>query len=61
MKQLIWSLFGLADLGAINSSDSITTSIALILYVVFLIIAVILLVNMMVALLSNSYQRVEVR
>ena len=55
MSQLIWALFSLEDLGATNSSDSVTIALALILYVVFLIIAVILLVNMMVALLSNTY------
>ena len=61
VKQLVWSLFGMAEVSELNTADGTTKATALILYVVFLIFAVILLVNMMIALLSNTYQRVEVR
>ncbi|XP_022789480.1 uncharacterized protein LOC111329136 [Stylophora pistillata] len=56
---LCWSLLGLADLDKLNSVDNPSVSLIHLLYIFFLIIAVILLVNMMIALLSNTYQQVQ--
>ena len=55
-----WSLLGLADLDRLNSVDNSSVSLIHVLYSFFLIMAVILLVNMMIALLSNTYQQVQV-
>ena len=55
-----WSLLGLADLDRLNSVDNPSVSLIHVLYSFFLIMAVILLVNMMIALLSNTYQQVQV-
>ena len=61
MKHFLWSLLGLSDLGPLDSVDSPSVILVYFLYAVFLIMAVILLINMMVALLSNTYQQVAVR
>ena len=59
-KHLAWSLLGLADLESLNSVDHQSVSLIHLLYSLFLIMGVILLVNMMIALLSNTYQQVQV-
>lgn len=59
-KHLSWSLLGLADLDKLNSVDNPSVSLIHLLHSFFLIVAVILLVNMMIALLSNTYQQVQV-
>lgn len=61
VKHLCWSLLGIAELEALDSVDSAAVTLAHLLYGIFLVLGVILLVNMMIALLSNTYQRVEVR
>lgn len=61
VSHLGWSL-----LGASEESDNLTSvdfpseTIARILYAAFLIFGVILLLNMLIALLCNTYQRIEV-
>ncbi len=59
-KHLAWSLLGLADLDSIDSVDHPSVTLVHLLYSLFLIMGVILLVNMMIALLSNTYERVQV-
>ena len=59
-KHLCWSLLGIAELDPLDSVDSASVTLAKLLFGVFLIMGVLLLVNMMIALLSNTYQRVEV-
>jgi len=61
LKHFLWSLLGIADLDPLDSVDSPSVMLAYFLYGVFLIMAVILLINMMIALLSNTYQQVAVR
>lgn len=61
LKHFLWSLLGIADLEPLDSVDSSSVILAYFLYGVFLIMAVILLINMMIALLSNTYQQVAVR
>jgi len=57
-----WSLLGLSDgLDAITSVDLPSVILAQILLAGFLIMGVILLINMLIALLSNTYQHIEVR
>ena len=55
-----WSLLGLADLDRLNSVDNSSVSLIHVLYSSFLIMAVILLLNMTIALLSNTYKQVQV-
>ena len=45
----------------VRSFDVTSTYGTRILYAIFLLVTAILLVNMMIALLSNTYQAVEVR
>jgi len=56
---LIWSVFGLTNLETMESRDSVSTAVVGVLYVMFLILSVIMLVNMLVALLTNTYNKVE--
>ena len=55
-KRLIWSVFGLTEL-----RDMKTSYFVGILYCVFMILSVIMLVNMLVALLTKTYDNVTVR
>ena len=59
-KHLCWSLLGIAELDPLDSVDNASVTLAQLLFGAFLIMGVVLLVNMMIALLSNTYQRVEV-
>lgn len=57
-----WSLLGASeDFDPMTSADFPSQTLARILYAAFLVMGVILLVNMLIALLSNTYQRIEVR
>ena len=60
-KHLCWSLLGIAELDPLESVDITSVTLAKLLFATFLIMGVILLVNMMIALLSNTFQRVEVK
>jgi len=60
IQHLIWTLLGIADVAPFTSYDSPSNYIAQTLYGVFIISALILLVNMMIAVLSSTYERVEV-
>ena len=57
---LIWSVFGLTNPETMESRDNLSTTVVGVLYVMFLILSVIMLVNMLVALLTNTYNKVEV-
>ena len=59
-KHLVWSLLDLEDTDFLNSVDGPSVSLVKLLYILFQIIGVVLLVNMMIALLSNTYQQVQV-
>ena len=43
-----------------ESQEQLSNTVVGVLYVIFLIISVIMLVNMLVALLTNTYDKVEV-
>lgn len=59
VKHLCWSLLGIAEVDSLDSVDEPTIVLAQMLYAAYLVVAGILLINMMIALLSNTYQRVE--
>lgn len=59
-RQLIWSVFGLTDLEQMETHTALTSNISAILYLIFLVLSVIMLVNMLVALLTNTYDSVTV-
>ena len=63
VKHLGWTLLGSAEEESdpMASVDLSSVVLARIFYAAYLIIGVILLVNMLIALLSNTYQRTEVR
>ena len=57
-----WSLLGVSEeFDPLKSVDLPSVILARILYAGFLIMGVILLINMLIALLSNTYQRIEVK
>ena len=58
---LAFSLLGVTGLDQFESVDHSSEVMAKLLYAIFLIMGVILLINMMIALLSNTYQHVQVR
>ena len=59
-KKLGWSLLDLSkELDFFNSIDSFTATFSRLSYAAYLFVALILLINMLIALLSNTYQRVQ--
>lgn len=54
-------MFGLTELEDMLSRTSLASRAALALYLAFLILSVVMLVSMLVALLSNTYDNVKVR
>ncbi|CAH3147511.1 unnamed protein product, partial [Porites lobata] len=56
---LVWSVFGLTNLETLESHDTWSDTVVGILYVMFLVLTVIMLINMLVALLNNTYSKVE--
>ena len=61
VEHLCWSLLGMSELDPLDSVDHPSETIARFLFGLFLVLGVILLINMMIALLSNTYQRVQVK
>jgi len=60
-QQLGWSLLDLSkELDFFNSVDSFSVTLSRLLFAAYLVMAIILLINMLIALLSNTYQRVQV-
>lgn len=56
-----WTLLGVSDdFDPMKSVDLPSMILAQVLLAFFLIMGVILLINMLIALLSNTYQRIEV-
>ena len=58
---LIWSLFGQAARADLQSYDTFSTYVVSVLYYLFLILSVIMLINMLVALLTKTYDNATVR
>ena len=62
MTHMGWALLGISDeFNPLSSVDASSETIARIFYAGFFIMGVILLINMLIALLSNTYQRIQVR
>lgn len=51
---------GVADTDKLSSEDAVSDFVVWVLYALFLIAGAIVLVNLMIALLSNAFQGVEV-
>ena len=60
MRHLCWSLLGAVDVDLLESADGPSLTLVSLLYGAFLVMGVILLINMMIALLSNTYQKVQI-
>ncbi|KAL9953992.1 hypothetical protein ACROYT_G041478 [Oculina patagonica] len=56
-RQLVWSVFGLMEVTDLQSHTGLTSEIVGFLYLIFLILSVIILVNILVALLTNTYEK----
>ncbi|XP_068706213.1 uncharacterized protein [Montipora foliosa] len=59
VRHLCWSLLGAVDVDFLESADGPSVTLVNFLYGVFLVMGVILLINMMIALLSDTYQKVQ--
>lgn len=57
---LKWSLLGMSSRQLFSLDDSSSTTLGYLLYTLFLVMGVILLINILIALLSNTYQQVQV-
>jgi len=56
-----WALLELSDgLDFFKSADSFSQTLAQLLFAAYLVVALVLLINMLIALLSNIYQQVQV-
>ena len=60
VRYLCWSLMGAVDVDLLESADDSSVMLVNFLFGAFLVMGVILLINMMIALLSNTYQKVQV-
>ena len=60
VKILFWSLFGLIDLESFEADRGAETAVGMTLLALWLVLAVIVLLNMLIALISNAFQRVQV-
>ncbi|KAK2573185.1 Short transient receptor potential channel 4 [Acropora cervicornis] len=60
VEHLCWSLMGDVEVDPLESADDPSVMLVHFLYGAFLVMGVILLINMMIALLSNTYQNVQV-
>ena len=58
--QLVLSVFSQADLQKLESHTKFTTNVVAALYLIFLVLSVIMLINMLVALLNHTYDNVKV-
>ncbi len=63
MKTLFWALFGMNELSTLTFDEAdliLTESLGQFMYALYLLIAVIVLLNALIAMMSNTYARVEV-
>ena len=57
---LFWSLFGLLDLDKLKNCTSAEETVGKIVFGIWLIQAMILLLNMLIALITNKFDEVQV-
>ena len=60
VKILFWALFGLIELDSFEAESDTETAVGTALLALWLVLAVIVLLNMLIALISNAFQRVQV-
>ena len=63
MGTLFWALFGLPDLDILDlrhANHTFTEGVGTGLYAVYHIIAIVVLMNVLIAMMSNTYTRIEV-
>ncbi len=64
MKTLFWALFGFNELDVLEINDGdqqMTESLGHFIYALYLLVAVIVLLNALIAMMSSTYTRVQVR
>ena len=59
IKTLFWSLFGEFDLSSFEA-EPLEEAVGMTILALWLVLAVIVLLNMSIALISNGFQRVQV-
>ena len=59
IKTLFWSLFGEFDPSSFEA-EPLEEAVGMTILALWLVLAVIVLLNMLIALISNSFQRVQV-
>ena len=57
---LFWSLFGLIELSSFEAERGVETAVGTGLLALWLVLAVIVLLNMLIALISDAFQKVQV-
>lgn len=63
MQILFWSLFGLVDLemlSLIPDDHMVTKQLARVMFGFYMMVAVVVMLNALIAMMSNTYTRVEV-
>ena len=59
---LFWTMFGVANQGYVDMSEFVLAEfVGRMLYGIFTLVIVIVLLNMLVAMITNSFQKIEVR
>ena len=63
MVSLFWTVMGTVDLKAIsvNTDHAFTDSMAMVMYLVYHIIAIVVLLNMLIAMMNLSYEQIEMK
>ena len=62
MSQLFWALFGLTELSSFktNSDFKMTQNTGKVLFAVYNISMIVVTMNMLIAMMANTFQKVEV-
>ena len=60
LKILFWSLFGMIELSSFEAERDLETGVGTVLLALWLVLAVIVLLNMLIALISDAFQKVQV-
>ena len=67
MATLFWALFGLPDMNIVNLSNLapvehwFTETVGNLLYATYHVVSIVVLLNVLIAMMSNTYTRVEAR
>lgn len=59
---LFWTMFGSADQSAVDMPEYVVAEfVGRVMYGIFTLVIVIVLLNMLIAMITNSFQKIEVR